>query len=46
MQALAGRHGIAPARLISHGVGPVAPLSSNDTEAGRARNRRVELVKQ
>lgn len=44
--ALAGRHGIAAARLIPHGVGPIAPVSSNDTEAGRAKNRRVELVRQ
>lgn len=44
--ALTGRHGIAPARLTAHGVGPIAPMASNDKEAGRARNRRVELVKQ
>ncbi len=46
VQALAARHGIAAGRLIPHGVGPVAPVASNDAEAGRARNRRVELVKQ
>lgn len=46
VQALSSKHGIAPARLIPHGVGPVAPLASNDAEAGRARNRRVELVRQ
>lgn len=34
------------ARLHPVGVGPVAPVSSNETEEGRARNRRVELVKQ
>lgn len=44
VQALAARHGAAPGRLVAHGVGPVAPVASNDTEAGRARNRRVELV--
>jgi OOP family OmpA-OmpF porin len=44
--ALSTRHGIAAIRLTAHGVGPVAPVASNDAEAGRAKNRRVELVKQ
>jgi outer membrane protein OmpA-like peptidoglycan-associated protein len=42
--ALVGSHGIAAARLTADGVGPVAPVASNATDAGRARNRRVELV--
>jgi outer membrane protein OmpA-like peptidoglycan-associated protein len=46
VQALVGSHGIAAARLIGRGAGPLAPVASNDSEAGRARNRRVELVKQ
>jgi outer membrane protein OmpA-like peptidoglycan-associated protein len=46
MQALVGKHGIAATRLKAYGVGPLAPVASNDTEEGRARNRRVELVKQ
>jgi outer membrane protein OmpA-like peptidoglycan-associated protein len=46
MQALIRDHGIAAARLRSYGCGPFAPVSSNDTEEGRAKNRRVELVKQ
>jgi len=46
VQALTTKHGIAATRLISHGVGPVAPVTSNDVEAGRAKNRRVEFVKQ
>lgn len=37
--------GVAAARLAPHGAGPYAPVASNDTEEGRARNRRVELVK-
>ena len=37
---------IADARLKSYGVSSLAPVASNDTEAGRAKNRRVELVKQ
>lgn len=35
--------GLAPARLSSQGAGEFEPLSSNDTEQGRSRNRRVEL---
>jgi outer membrane protein OmpA-like peptidoglycan-associated protein len=37
--------GVAATRLAPHGAGPYAPVASNDTEEGRARNRRVELVK-
>lgn len=46
MQALIADHGIAAARLVARGVGPLAPVASNDADDGRARNRRVELVKQ
>jgi outer membrane protein OmpA-like peptidoglycan-associated protein len=35
---------IAPTRLRSAGVGMLAPVGSNATDAGRALNRRVELV--
>lgn len=41
---LAREHGIAPERLESHGVGPLVPVFSNVDDAGRDRNRRVELV--
>jgi hypothetical protein len=46
VQALVKTHGIAAARLKSHGAGPYAPVATNDSDAGRAKNRRVELVKQ
>jgi len=46
VQALVGQHGIAAARLTARGVGPLTPVASNESEEGRARNRRVELVKQ
>jgi outer membrane protein OmpA-like peptidoglycan-associated protein len=37
--------GVAPARLTSAGFGPDKPIAPNDTDIGRAKNRRVELVK-
>jgi len=37
--------GIARARLSSAGHGPAKPLADNATSEGRAKNRRVELVK-
>lgn len=46
VQALIKTHGIAAARLKAYGSGPYAPVASNDSEEGRAKNRRVELVKQ
>ncbi len=44
--ALTARHGIAAARLTAQGVGPLAPVASNATDEGKAKNRRVELVAQ
>jgi OmpA-OmpF porin, OOP family len=44
--ALATTHKVAATRLRADGVGPLAPVASNDSDAGRAKNRRVELVKQ
>jgi OmpA-OmpF porin, OOP family len=46
LQALVRDHGIAAARLNAYGCGQFAPIASNDAEEGRAKNRRVELVKQ
>jgi outer membrane protein OmpA-like peptidoglycan-associated protein len=43
--ALVQRHGIAAERLTSDGFGASRPKETNDTLAGRARNRRVELVR-
>lgn len=44
VSALAGRYGISQSRLTARGVANLAPVASNDTEQGRAQNRRVELV--
>ncbi len=37
-------HGTAPSRIVAYGVGYLAPRAANDTETGRERNRRVEVV--
>lgn len=36
-------HGIAQSRLEAHGYGPDKPIDTNDTDAGRQKNRRVEF---
>ena len=46
VNALVSQHGIAAASLKACGDGPTAPVATNDTEEGKALNRRVELVKQ
>ena len=43
--ALTRDYGVARSRLIPFGVGMSAPVALNDNEAGRAKNRRVELVR-
>ena len=42
--ALKQDYGIASDRLEPHGVGPLSPVFSNTSDAGREQNRRVELV--
>ncbi|HEX6104326.1 MAG TPA: OmpA family protein [Gemmatimonadales bacterium] len=37
------RQGVPLARMVARGFGPDIPIASNRSEAGRARNRRVEL---
>ena len=39
-----GSHGVAVARLKAQGFGPSRPVADNATEAGRALNRRVEIM--
>ena len=43
--ALVERHAIAPGRLRAAGFGATRPRETNATIEGRARNRRVELVR-
>jgi len=43
--ALVEQHGITAGRLSARGYGATMPKDTNDTPEGRARNRRVELVR-
>ncbi len=42
--ALTQRYAIAAGRLTASGAGLTMPVAPNDTEDGRAKNRRVELI--
>lgn len=46
VDALTKTHDIAANRMIAKGVSYLCPESSNDTDTGKAKNRRVELVQQ
>ncbi|HUU04525.1 MAG TPA: OmpA family protein [Patescibacteria group bacterium] len=46
VRVLVTKYEVAQNRLDSYGVGPLSPVASNETEEGRAKNRRVELVKE
>lgn len=45
VDALISGYQIAASRLQAEGVGPYAPASNNTSDAGKQKNRRVELVK-
>jgi hypothetical protein len=44
VDALVKQYGVKKERLVAEGVGSYAPLSNNTSDAGRAKNRRVEMV--
>ncbi|MCC6226756.1 MAG: flagellar motor protein MotB [Microthrixaceae bacterium] len=44
LRYLISRHGIAPVRLSASGYADQRPVDSNDTDGGRARNRRVDIA--
>lgn len=43
-QALIDGYGVDPARVAAKGVGFLAPRATNQTEEGRQKNRRVEVI--
>lgn len=46
VQELVKKHGIDSNRLFGKGVGFLCPIASNESDKGKALNRRVELIKQ
>jgi OmpA-OmpF porin, OOP family len=44
VQAYLVQQGVNPAMLTSTGYGDTRPLASNDTDAGRFQNRRIEFT--
>ncbi len=43
---LTSKYGVDAAQLTAHGIANLCPVTSNSTDAGKARNRRVEIVEQ
>lgn len=46
VNSLVSDYGVPLEQMEGHGVGPLAPQAANDSEKGRAKNRRVVLVAQ
>ena len=45
INALITKYKVQSINLEANGVGPLAPIATNDNEEGKALNRRVEIVK-
>ena len=45
VKMLVSKYNVDKSRLTPAGVGPLAPVTTNDTDEGKAKNRRVELIK-
>jgi outer membrane protein OmpA-like peptidoglycan-associated protein len=43
-EVLVARLGVDPGRVVARGVGFLAPRATNQTEEGRQKNRRVEVI--
>ncbi|OYW59057.1 MAG: hypothetical protein B7Y02_02000 [Rhodobacterales bacterium 17-64-5] len=43
-EALIATHGVDPTRIAAEGAGYLAPRATNQTDAGRQLNRRVEVI--
>ena len=46
VQAALQSRGVPAAQMAARGIGPLSPVATNTSDAGRAKNRRVELVLQ
>ena len=44
VQELQNKYGVNPSRLTAGGRGEYNPVADNDTEAGRAKNRRTQII--
>lgn len=44
VQALQNQYGVDPQRMTAGGRGEYNPIAGNDTEAGKARNRRTQII--
>ena len=44
VQELQNKYGVNPSRLTAGGRGEYNPVADNDTEAGREKNRRTQII--